>query len=103
MASQAKIQYEPSAMDAAAINNAAAWPRRAATAADMRRARATPKSDIESRIPRPKTAMRTRSVESGDAARSPPNGASIVSARRLLMANAAPRIVGKWECDAGAG
>ncbi len=82
---------------------AAACPRRAATAADMRRAKATPKSDIDSRMPTPKTAISNSNVESGEAASPSPNGASIVRARRLLTANAAPRIVGRCECADGGG
>ena len=67
----------------------------------MRLAKATPKSDIESRIPAANTQIRIRSVVSGAAPMRSPKGASNVSARRLLTANAAPMSVGTCECAPG--
>jgi hypothetical protein len=69
----------------------------------MSLANATPKSDIESRIPTANTAIRIRSIESEALSTRLPKGASSVSARRLLTANAAPTIVGRCECADGAG
>ena len=64
---RAQIQNTPSAIDATAMRTAAACPSRAAAAADMRLAKATPKSDIDSRIPTANTTIRTSSVASGAA------------------------------------
>ena len=80
-----------------------ASPRRTATAADRTRANATPKSDIEIRIPTPKTAISISRLDNGAASSWPPNGTSIVKALRLLRANAAPTMVGRWECWIGIG
>ena len=66
-------------------------------------ANATPKSDIEIRIPIANTTIRTSSIGSEAPPTLSPNGASIVSARRLLIANAAPTIVGRCECAAASG
>ena len=78
-------------------------PRRATTRAVMRPANATPKSDIDSRMPAAKTVMRTSSIGNGAAPRRSPKGARSVSARRLLTAKAAPMNVGRCECAPGTG
>ena len=77
------------------MTTAAACPNRAAAAADISRANATPKSDMEIRMPSAKTAIKTSRLPSDAESVLPPNGASIVNARRLLMAKAAPTIVGR--------
>ena len=81
----------------------AARPRRCTTGADISRANATPKSDIDSRIPTAKTTISTSSVATDAVSTRCPNGASIVSARRLLTAKAAPTMVGRCEWAEGSG
>ena len=94
------IQKTPSAIDEIPIAAPAARPRRATTRADMNPAKATPKSDIESRMPAAKTTISPS--RTGNGATPIPNGSS-VKARRLLTANAAPMSVGRWECAASTG
>ena len=72
-------------------------PSRATTRAVMKLAKATPKSDIERRMPAANTAIRTSNSGNGAAPSRLPNGASSVNARRLLTANAAPMMVGRCE------
>jgi len=60
------------------------------------RASATPNSDIDIRIPTANSAIST-SNSGSDAPSDPPNGASVLSARRLLIANTAPMIAGSLE------
>ena len=85
------------------MSTADARPRRRTAWVEKTRANATPKSDIEIRIPTANTATSAKVAVRDALAALSPNGASNVRARRLLMANAAPMMVGTCECAAECG